>query len=111
MSNISEVRQGELHPHRVPKATPLGWVSNRSSKIVSVDLSPALRLKEFERRYSSAILSHARWAAHRYAVVIKRNGLLTTDERVLRQVMAQYRVQPQHIEYAVVRLLLEVKGA
>lgn len=111
-ASINAIRQDALHSHRVPNTTPLGWVSNRHRRMVSVDLSPALRAKEFEKRLHKATLANAKWAVRRYLRVVKFSqlNLASMDDRMLKQVMKSYGVKDgDPMEYAV--LLLKVGKA
>lgn len=107
--NVREVHKDALHPHRVPHVTPLGWKSNKHRRMVSVDLSPALRALAYEKQLSQAVLSNAKWAVKRYTKVAKDAGLLLAnyDDRTLKQIMRTYGVRQEAMEYAVLKLRLE----
>lgn len=109
MSDVTSVRQANLHPHRLPTLTK--WrdqPSNRHEKMVSVDLDADARKAKYAEQRAQVSMAHARWAAGRHVSNVRQYGVLLGDARYIAQVMKSYKVEPRYIEYAVAKTLLGI---
>jgi hypothetical protein len=105
---VSAVRQEHLHPHRVPKATPLGWVSNAKLSMVSIDLDGDQRKSAYAKRMLIAEESHATWAGRRIASNLSLGKQAIPDSRTQAQFFASYKVKEHCFAAAELSLLKEM---